>query len=142
VTFSIRIQSGKKEPIAVLILNQSGQELTGKTDIKIKIRRISDGFYLDWSDNTFKSAVSVVILLQVLQEISALYSPGEYQLNKPGHINGFDTLTITNPNSDDTYYVTGIQDGGVDASNVPMVGELKVGDYVDDIVEDRLPVVW
>lgn len=142
MTFSVRIQSGKKEPIVVLVLDQNGQELTGKTNIKIKIRRLSDGYFFDWSDNTFKAAAAVVALLQMLQEVSSLYSPGEYQLNKPGHVNGFDTQTIVNPNSDDTYYVTGVEDGGSDASNMPMIGELKVGDYVDDITEDRLPVVW
>lgn len=142
MTFSVRIQSGQKEPIVVMVIDENGDELTGKTDIKIKVRRLSDGYYYDWSDDTFKAAGSVTTMLQSLQEISATFSPGEYQLNKAGHVNGFDTTTITNPTGDDTYYFTAQQDGGTDASNLPMIGELKVGDYVDDIVEDRSPVIF
>lgn len=138
----VRIQTGQKEPIVALIVDANGDELTGKTDIKIKVRRLSDGYYFDWSDDTFKAGASVSQMLQALIEVSAAYSPGEYQLNKAGHSGGFDTSTITNANDDDVYYVTAIQDSGTDAANVPLIGEIKVGSFVDDIVEDRYPVLW
>lgn len=140
MTFTIQITQGEKEPIVVLVVNSEGQPLTGKTNIKIKIRRNSDGFYFDWSNNTFKAEVSVASLLQALVEISPTASPGEYELNKPGHIHGFDTSTIVNPNAVDDYFITCVQDGGTDATNVPMMGELKVTP-VDDTV-DHTPVIW
>jgi hypothetical protein len=137
-----RIQTGQKEPLVALIVDANGDELTGKSDIKVKIRRLSDGYYFDWSDNTFKSGATVTQLLQALLEVNTTYSPGEYYLNTVDHSGGFDTSKIVNANDDDVYFVTAIQDGGTDAANVPLIGEIKVGSYVDDIVEDRYPVVW
>lgn len=136
-----RIQTGQKEPIAVLVVDASGDELVGKTDIKIKIRRLSDGFYFDWSDNEFKVGGSVAQLLQALIEVSSMYSPGEYQLDTVDHVDGFDTSKIVNANDNDVYYVTAVQDGGSDAANAPFIGEILVGSYVDNIVEDRYPVM-
>jgi len=137
----VRIQTGQKEPIVALIVDANGNELTGKTDIKIKIRRLSDGFYFDWADDTFRSGGAVSQLLQALSEVSGTYSPGEYQLNTASHVDGFDTSVITNAADDDVYFITAIQDSGTDAANVPLIGEIKVGNFVDDIVEDRYPVI-
>lgn len=137
----VRIQTGQTEPIVALIIDVNGDELTGKTDIKIRIRRVSDGFYFDWSDDTFKAGGSVSQLLEVLSEVSATLSPGEYHLDTASHVDGFDTSQIVNAADDDVYFVTAIQDGGTDAANVPMIGEIKVGSFVDDIVEDRYPVM-
>ena len=136
-----RIQTGQKEPIVALIVDANGDELIGKTNIKIKVRRLSDGFYFDWSDDTFRAGGSVIQFLQALSEVSGVYSPGEYQLNTVNHVDGFDTSQITNAADDDVYYITAIQDVGSDAANVPLIGEIKVGSYVDDIVEDRYPVI-
>jgi len=135
------IQTGDKEPVVVLIVDGTGTPLTGKTNIKIRVRRLSDGFYFDWSDNTFKTGGSVVTLLQALVEVSATLSPGEYQLNKVGHVNGFNTLTIINPIANDTYVVTAIQDSGTDAGNVPQIGEVKVGGFADSISTNLEPIV-
>jgi len=135
-----RIQTGETEPIVVLILDASGDPLTGLTDIKIRVRRASDGFYLDWSDNTFKA--TPVQLLQQLEEISATYSPGEYHLDTLTHVGGFDTSTVVQTVDEEVYFFTSVQDGGTDASNPIQVGEIKVGGFVDDIVEDRYPVIF
>ena len=57
----------------------------------------------------------------------------------------FDTLSILNATADETYYVTAVQDGGTDISGLPHIGEIKVGDYIDDIggtTEDRYPVIF
>jgi hypothetical protein len=129
---SVRVQTGATEPIEVIVFDILGVPLTGKTDIKVKVRRISDSMYYDWTDNYFK--VSPVRLEQVLEEISASNSPGEYRLNlAPDHINGFNTGTPVNKVMDDTYEITVVQDGGSDASNLPQIGEIKVGQYVDEI---------
>lgn len=140
MTFTLEIIQGEKEPIIVLVVGTDGIPLAGKTNIKIKIHRNSDGYYFDWSDNTFKTELAVVTMLWPLSEISATGSPGEYQLNKPGHVRGFDTATITNPLATDDYIITCIQDGGSDASNVPMIGELKVSE--PDVIVDRTPVIF
>lgn len=130
---SSRIQTGDKEPIVVYVEDATGEELTGKTDIKIKIRRLSNDNYFDWDDNTFKDPALAVQLLETLSEVSSTYSPGVYQLDTAQHQNGFDTSVIANPSADDTYYVTAVQDGGSDAANLPLNGEIKVGQYVDDL---------
>lgn len=141
MTFSsVRIKTGEKEPIVVLIVDQDGNPLTGLTDIKIRVRRGSDGFYLDWSDNTFKATPAQ--LLVALEQISAVLSPGEYQLNTVIHVDGFDTSTFVQLVDEEQYFVTAVQDGADTASNVPQIGEIKVGGFVDDIVEDRYPVIF
>ena len=68
----VGIQHGVTEPIIVSIIDVNKAPITGLTDIKIQIRRQSDGFYFDWSDNTFKAAASVVNLWQALMEVSAV----------------------------------------------------------------------
>lgn len=136
-----RIQTNQKEPIVALILDSNGDELTGKTNIKIKIRRVSDGLYFDWNDNTFKAPATATQLLETLSEVDSTYSPGEYELDTVDHASGFDTSKIVNANDDDVYFITAIQDGGSDAANVPLIGELKVGNYVDNIVEDQYPIL-
>lgn len=141
MTFSsVRIKTGEKEPIVVLIVDQNGDPLTGLSNIEIKVRRGSDGFYLDWSDNVFKA--SPTQLLEALEEISATFSPGEYQLNTPTHVDGLDTSTFVQLVDEEQYFVTCVQDGADTASNVPQIGEIKVGGFVDDIVEDRYPVIF
>jgi hypothetical protein len=130
---SSRIQTGDTEPVVAVVLSLSGERLTGKTDIKAKIRRLSDDQFFDWDDNTFKSPDLVVQLLETLSEVSSTYSPGVYQLDTANHQNGFDTSVISNAEENDTYYVTAVQDGGTDAANLPLDGEIKVGQYVDDL---------
>jgi hypothetical protein len=141
----IRIQTGQIEPIVAVVVDIAGDLLPGKTNIKIRIRRNSDGYYFDWSDDTFKTAGTVAQMLQQLVEISATFSPGEYELHTgaTAHNHGFDTSKITNPASGgDDYFFTCIQDGGSDASNLPQSGEIKVGGFIDDIQEDRSPVIF
>jgi len=52
---TVQIQSGAKEPIVVMVVDNNGDPIAGLIDIKLKVRRNSDGFYLDWSDNIFKA---------------------------------------------------------------------------------------
>lgn len=135
------IQTGDKEPIVVMVFDLLGNPLPGKTNIKLKVYRRSDAKYYDWSDDTFKDAGAVVQLLVSLVEVSATYSPGEYNLDKAGHVRGFNTATISNPVVDDVYFFTVVQDSGTDAENLPQVGQLRVGGALDDIVVDEFPVI-
>lgn len=120
------IETGAVEPIASLVLDQLGQPVLGKTNIKARIWRVSDGKFLDWADMTFKVSGSVVQPLQAMSEVSATAAPGEYRT-------ALDTSAITNPIADDTYMVTIVQDGANGAANVPQVGEVRVGQWVDKI---------
>lgn len=129
----VRIQTDQTEPITVLIVDANGDALPGKSDIKIKIRRLSDGLYFDWDDNEFKTPGAITQLLETLDPVSDSYSPGEYHLSTTDHPDGFDTSKIVNAADDDVYYITAIQDGGTDAANVPQIGEIKEGDFLDFI---------
>jgi len=138
--FSARIKTGEKEPIIVMVVDSVDQPMTGLTNVKIKVRRTSDNFYLDWSDNEFKA--SPTQLLQELDEVSSALSPGEYYLNTPTHVDGFDTSTLGPTQPIESYVVTAVMDGGGDAANMPQIGEIKMGGFVDDVVEDRYPVIF
>jgi hypothetical protein len=127
----VNAATGSIETIRALVLDSSGQPLTGLTNIKIKIRRESDGLDYDWSDNTFKAGPSQ--RLQALKKVSDVYWPGEYILDSVDHPKGWDTSKISNPSPDDVYSVTAVQDGAGSAANLPQVGEIKIGRWVDTI---------
>lgn len=120
------IETGAVEPIVALVLDQLGQPLVGRTNIKARIWRFSDGEYLDWSDMTFRPAGAVATMLKQLLEVSPSASPGEYRYN-------LDTGSIANPTADDIYEVTVVQDGVNGAANLPQVGEIRVGQWADKI---------
>lgn len=126
---SVRIQTGATERIEALILDGSLVPLTGKTDILVSIRRVSDGFFYDFNDDTFKAA-GWTTRQQAMTEIDATNAPGEYRYD-------FDTSAVTNSATDDTYEVRVDQSPGTDAKNVPQVGEIKVGQLVDEIFKIR-----
>jgi hypothetical protein len=123
------IKPGAKEPIEVQVFDEADQLLTGLTNVYVRIRRHADDLYFDWNDATFKAPGSVVQMHQVLEEVSATYSPGIYRLNRtaaPAHTKGFDTAAITNPGSGDVYDITIVQLGGTDAAGLPTGYELHV----------------
>jgi hypothetical protein len=121
-----RILTNATEPIAVTVLDANGDPITGLTNVKVRIRRQSDGFYLDWSDDTFKAGGAVTTLLQPLTEVST-FDPGDYHLS-----GGWDTSAITNSADDDVYFLTAVQDGAPqNADNLPAKGEVAVGNWVD-----------
>lgn len=126
----VRIQTGATEPIEVLIVNALREPIVDLTNVKVKVRRISDGLLFDWTDNSFKASPGQ--LLQALVQINKVSFPGEYRLDSSPHVKGFNTSAITNPNVDDTYRVTVVQDGSPqNAANVPQIGEIKEGDFID-----------
>ena len=135
------IQSDDIEPIVILALDNLGEPLTGKTDLFLQIYRKYDDYYLDWSDNTFKPAISVVTMKTVLEEINAVFSPGEYRLNYGTHIKGFNPASISNARSEDVYFAVVDQDGGTDAVNVPQVGQIRVGGTIESLSVEKTPFV-
>jgi hypothetical protein len=81
------VENGKIEPIAVF----TGR--TGQT-VEIRICRQSDGFFLDWSDDTFKAVGGVVTLDETLTAKDATNAPGIYELATVGHPTGLDTSLL------------------------------------------------
>jgi hypothetical protein len=122
---NVRIQTGSIERIEALALDASLNPLTSLTDLLIAIRRVSDGYFFDFNDLTFKN-VGWTTRQLAMTEISATNAAGEYYYN-------FNTATITNPSSNDTYEIRVTQSPGTTVKNLPQVGEIKVGQFVDKI---------
>lgn len=123
-----RIQTDETERIEVLILDGNLDSLTGLTDILISIRRVSDGYWYDFSDDTFKNS-GWTTRQQAMTETDSTNDPGVYHYD-------FDTSAITNAAANDTYQINADQSPGTTAKNVPQIGELKVGQFVDHIDAD------
>jgi len=134
----VRIQTGQTEPVVVLAVDDDGDPITGLADLKLRVRRTSNGHYLDWVDNTFKAAPGQ--LYMTLVEVNAARSPGEYELNTAPHLKGLNTAAFVNAYAEDSYVATVIQDALVQtASNMPQIGEIAVGgwiDYIDASIAD------
>ena len=113
-----RIQNGQTEQIRVTTLDIVSAFVTGLTDVLLEIRRESDGFYIDFNDSTFKNTGWTTRQNQ-MAELDVTNSPGTYFYN-------FDTSSL----SDDNYF---LRVTSATAHNTPWEGELKVGDYVDNL---------
>ncbi len=113
-----RIQNSQTEQIRVTALDIEAAYITGLTDVLLEIRRESDGYYLDFNDSTFKNS-GWTTRQEQMAELDVTNSPGTYFYN-------FDTTGF----SDDNYY---IRVTSATAYNTPWEGELKVGDYVDNL---------
>lgn len=129
-----RIRTGNTEPIDVYVTNRRSEPLTGLTSIYIRIRRVSDGYYYDWNDDTFKNT-GWTTLDQVLTEVDATNFPGLYSLS-----GGWDTSAITNPAADDDYQILTLE-SPADEAVLPGPMLIRVGQWVDQIDEiwDKLP---
>jgi len=128
----IRIQTGQTERVEVLALDKDAIPLTSLVDLLLSIRR-GDGYYYDFDDDTFKNSGWTTRQI-ALSEIDSTNSPGEYYYD-------FDTSAITNPTADDTYQIRAEQDPGTTVKNMPQTGEIKVGQYVDNI-DIKTSAVW
>jgi hypothetical protein len=131
---SERIRTGNVEPIEVYITNRRAEPLTGLTSIYVRIRRVSDGYYLDWNDDTFKNT-GWTTLDQITTEVDGTNFPGLYKVT-----GGFDTSAITNPTTDDDYQVLTLENPE-DEAVIPSPGLIRVGQWVDqiDTIWDKLP---
>lgn len=128
----VRVQTGATVPIEVIILDDSLDPLTGKTDILLSCRRKSDGWWLDFNAPMQFRNSGWTTRQQQLSELDATYDQGAY---------GYDLVlsAITNMVADDTLELRVDQSPGTDAANVPQTGEIIVGqwaDQIDDIETD------
>jgi len=130
---TVRIQTGSVEEIEVYVTDRAGIPLVGATDCYVRIRRISDGLFLDWDDMTFKG-IGWTTLDKGLSELDPTYAPGLY-----GVTGGLNTSAVTNANANDSYTVFPLQTPGTDA-HLPGPGIIQVGkwlDYVDAVISTR-----
>lgn len=98
--------------------------LTGLATVLLSVQRTSDGQWLDFADSTFKAA-GWTTRQQAMTEVSASLAPGEYR-------HDLDLSAVTNPAEDDTLMVRVDESSGA-AKNVPLHGELKVGQWVSEL---------
>lgn len=131
---TVRVQTDGKEPIGVYATDGTTL-LIALSNVKIFVRRVSDSYFLDWSDDTFKLPGSVVLKDQQLVAVDNVHAPGFYHLHNASHPGGkFDFSKIANKTADDTYVFTCWQDGSpMSATNLPQAGELTEGGYLDFI---------
>jgi len=116
-----RIQSNNTEEINFLLLNSSGAAVTGLTGAQLNmlvVLRKSDGKY--WDGDSWESTKTDLAVI----ERDATNSPGWYY---------YTTTTLP----EDEYIITV---NTANAANVPQIGEIKVGNYVDDIETIRTSV--
>jgi len=130
---SNRIQTGATEPIQLYVVNSLGKPLTGLVDLYIRIRRNSDGKFLDWSDMTFKTS-GWTTLNKTMTEISATNAPGLYALTGE-----FNTSLLTNANANDAYVIFSLQTPGLNA-RLPGPSELQVGKWLDTVVNQTTKI--
>jgi hypothetical protein len=121
----VRIQTDATERIQCTALDASTDPLTGVTDLLIAIQRVSDGFWYDFNDDTFKASGWTTRQLAMIQ-VSVTLAPGEYYYD-------FDTSSIVSPTANDTYMIYVDQSPGTTVKNVPITGEVKVGQFVDNL---------
>ena len=111
---TIRIQSGAAERVYFLLLDASGTAVTGLAGAQLNmlmLLRKSDSSY--WSGLVWgESSTNLAVIEQSVE-----YSPGLYYYTTPALDE--DEYIVT---ADTTY-----------ADNVPQVGQIKVGGYVDNI---------
>lgn len=109
--------------------------IAGQT-VTIRICRNSDGFFLDWSDDTFKAVGSVTTLDQALMEKDAINAPGIYVLSSVNHPTGLDTsiLSVLDPSVDESLVVIPNVTGP--PRNVAP-GEIKLKCLVDGLVSRK-----
>jgi len=117
---SVRILGGDTERIQTPAVKSGALvALTGLSTVVVAIQRVSDGFWLDFADSTFKSS-GWTTRQQTMAEVSATLAPGEYRYD------------WTAPAGDQTYMIRVDETGGT-AKNVPFHGEIKVDQWVADL---------
>lgn len=120
---TVRIKTDDTEQLnATVTLLKTLQ--TGLSDVLLKIHRVSDDYIYDFNDDTFKAS-GWTSATQAMTEIDATNLPGQYKWD-------FDTSAITNATADDAYaFIVTCASG----DNMPQRGEIKVGQYLDDVTE-------
>jgi hypothetical protein len=113
------------ERVHAIALDSTRVAVTGAT-LVLRMWRSSDGYFLDFSDSTFKAAGHGSITI-AMTEHSASNNAGVYYADIP-------ISSITNPTADDVYsYRIDQTAGATTAANLPALGEVRVGRWVDTI---------
>jgi hypothetical protein len=114
-----RFQNGVSIPLFTAVLvNSAGVAQTGLVNVTVRVRRDSDGFWLDWFDSVFKAAAWTT-LDGPMAEVDATRAAGVYRVPFP-----------TAGYADDKYYARMTSPS---AFNVPQEAGAIVGEYVDFI---------
>lgn len=98
------------------LVDSAGVLKTGLVDVLLQIRRASDGFWLDFDDNTFKGS-GWTDIDKVMTEMDATNAPGVYE-------HSFDTAGF--PEDDYYFSIT-----SVSAVNIPQASAAVTGFWVD-----------
>lgn len=77
-------QPSTPEPVSFDLTEDDGTPITGANDVTLRVYRISDAAWWDWSDSTFKAGASVVDLDEAMTEPDATRAPGRYEATWPG----------------------------------------------------------
>jgi len=124
-----RIIAGSTERIQTPVVKDGSlAALTGLSTVVLAIQRVSDGFWYDFNDDTFKAS-GWTTRQATMSEVSSSLAPGEYYYD-------WDTSAIVSPTADDTYMIRIDETGGT-AKNTPFVDELKVDQWVKDLFDEH-----
>jgi len=77
-------RAGAPEPITYSLADDEGAPVTGVT-VTVRVRRDSDGLWLDWADETYAARGAVAQLNEPMPELD---EPGTYRATWPGGEDG------------------------------------------------------
>lgn len=93
---ALKIPNGGSEPLySAGLMDAAGTLLTGLSDVYLRIRRDSDGYYYDFADDTFKASPGSIQV--AMTEVDATNLAGVYRWN-------FDLSSVTNEVENDVYH--------------------------------------
>lgn len=72
------------EAITFDLTEDDGTPISGANDVTLRVRRVADGFWWDWSDSVFKAGGAVSQLDEAMTEPDATRAPGMYEATWPG----------------------------------------------------------
>lgn len=138
----LKIRNAGQEPIYTAgLLDAAGNLLTGLANVYLRIRRDSDGWFLDFDDVTFKSSPGSITVQ--MTEVSAANLPGVYRYL-------FNLANVTNEAENDVYHFRVTCASAVNApqEGVVITDDLEAksgwGDYVFTVTaqdSDTDPIV-
>ena len=120
-------KTGATEMVVVgPILDVSGNVLTGLTNLYLTIARTSDRAFWDFTHSVFSTSPTGSTT-SPLSEWDSTRMPGVYYYS-------LNTSSFTGVSSQDHYEVYISQSGGtLNAANLPMLGEIRMGQIVDAV---------
>lgn len=128
---TVEITAGTVEPLEAYARAAAGGALTGSANLRVQIRRLSDGYFLDFNDSTFKNA-GWTTRQATISEISSTNAPGEYRLTS-----GVDTTGW----SAGSYAVTFLEVSTSLVANGPQfaTGEIRIVTATPSALSARIP---